>query len=71
MKFIRDSKIIQEIYEMYRSGTLILQPFFQRNLVWTDKARSRFIESILLNLPITEVYLYEDEKGTISVIDGQ
>jgi len=71
MNFDRDSKTIADLYDMYKYGTLILQPFFQRNLVWTDKAKSLFIESILLNLPISEVYLYEDEMGVLSVIDGQ
>ncbi len=71
MKFDRDSKTISELYEMYKKGVLILQPFFQRNLVWTEKAKSRFIESILLELPIAEIYLYQDNKGKLSVIDGQ
>jgi len=71
MDFNRENKTVAELYDMYQHGTLILQPFFQRNLVWTDKAKSQFIESILLNLPISEVYLYEDERGVLSVIDGQ
>lgn len=71
MDFKRESKTIQELYDMYQSGKLILQPFFQRNLVWTDKAKSRFIESILLKLPIAEIYLHEDENKILSVIDGQ
>lgn len=71
MNFDRDNKTIAELYDMYKHGTLILQPFFQRNLVWTDKAKSQFVESILLGLPISEVYLYEDETGILSVIDGQ
>ncbi len=71
MNFIRTSKEIKYLYDMYRKGELILQPFFQRNLVWSKKGKSRFIESILLKLPISEVYLYQDTKDTISVIDGQ
>lgn len=71
MKFDRDSKTISELYKMYKRGELILQPFFQRNLVWTEKAKSRFIESILLELPIAEIYLYQDYDDKLSVIDGQ
>ena len=71
MNFNRDNKTVDELYTMYKQGTLLLQPFFQRNLVWTDKAKSQFIESILLNLPISEVYLHEDEEEVLSVIDGQ
>lgn len=71
MKFKRDSKSIKTLYELYKKGILILQPFFQRNLVWTEKAKSRFIESILLELPIAEIYLYQDMDDKFSVIDGQ
>lgn len=71
MKWKRDKEKISELYEKYKKGDLQLQPFFQRNLVWTQKAKSQFIESILLELPISEVYLYEDESGRLSVIDGQ
>lgn len=71
MNWIREKESIANLFEMYQKGILQLQPFFQRNLVWTDKAKSQFIESILLNLPISEVYLYENEQGTLSVIDGQ
>lgn len=71
MNWIREKKSIANLFEMYQKGILQLQPFFQRNLVWTDKAKSQFIESILLNLPISEVYLYENGQGALSVIDGQ
>lgn len=71
MKWIRDKESIENLFKMYQTGTLQLQPFFQRNLVWTDKAKSQFIESILLNLPISEIYLYENDQGALSVIDGQ
>ena len=71
MNWTRDKLPIKTLFEMYQKGTLQLQPFFQRNLVWTDNAKSQFIESILLNLPISEVYLYENEQGALSVIDGQ
>lgn len=71
MNYNRKHDSIRTLYSEYKKGSLLLQPFFQRNLVWTEKAKSRFIESILLKLPIAEIYLYEEEDGTISVIDGQ
>ncbi len=70
-KYKRDKKTISELYSMYKKGELQLQPFFQRNLVWTEKAKSLFIESILLDLPIGEIYLHENPDGVLSVIDGQ
>ena len=53
-----------------------LRPPFQRKPVWTDKQRSFLIESILLDIPIPEIYVQVtqiDEEGTqeYGVVDGQ
>ena len=70
MKWQRELAEIQELYDKYKNFKLILKPFFQRNLVWTESAKSSFIETILLKMPISEIYLLE-ENGILSVIDGQ
>ena len=46
-------------------------PGFQRNYVWDLKRASKLIESILLGIPIPQIFLYEQEKNTYLVIDGQ
>jgi hypothetical protein len=47
-------------------------PEFQRNFVWTIKHSSKFIESLLMGLPVPGIFLYK-EAGTNRhlVIDGQ
>lgn len=47
-------------------------PSFQRSYVWNPKQASRFIESLLLGLPVPGVFLSK-EQGTqkLLVIDGQ
>jgi uncharacterized protein with ParB-like and HNH nuclease domain len=46
-------------------------PEFQRNYVWTKKQASRFIESILIGLPIPSLFLYKEEKeNKLLIIDG-
>lgn len=50
---------------------LNLRPEYQRRLVWDTGKRSRFIESLLLNIPIPPVFLYEWELGRYEVMDGQ
>jgi hypothetical protein len=51
-------------------GKIILQAEFQREYVWDDTRASRFIESLLLNLPVPPVFLAENENGTWDVVDG-
>ena len=53
-----------------KQGTLILNPDFQRNEVWSDVRKSQLIESILLEIPIPMFYVSADEEGRWTVVDG-
>ena len=49
----------------------IFRPEFQRNFVWTWPQASKFIESILLGLPIPSVFLYREESTQKHlIVDG-
>lgn len=50
----------------------VLIPEFQRDYVWTQKEASKFIESLLLGLPVPGVFMArEAETNKLLVIDGQ
>lgn len=50
----------------------ILIPKFQRGYVWSLKEASRFVESLLLGLPVPSIFLSkESESQKLLVIDGQ
>jgi hypothetical protein len=44
---------------------------FQRRFVWTRPQMDRFIESLLLGLPVPGVFLVKDQKNRQLVLDGQ
>ena len=48
----------------------IYLPDFQRNYVWNKKKASKFIESLLLGLPVPSVCLYREEDNKQIIIDG-
>jgi hypothetical protein len=48
-----------------------LNPDFQRRDRWDEEKQSRFIESIIMNVPIPPVFLGEDEYGMYVVLDGR
>lgn len=54
-------------------GNIDLQPKFQRRDAWSNIAKSKFIESLFLGLPIPQIILAEkkDSKGKYIVIDGK
>lgn len=62
---------VRTLMDMVIEGELTLDPDYQRQYRWSDDKASRFIESILLNIPVPVVYLAEESDGSFSVIDGQ
>jgi hypothetical protein len=48
-----------------------LNPDFQRRDRWDQEKQSRFIESIIMNVPVPPVFLGEDEYGSYVVLDGR
>jgi hypothetical protein len=61
---------IFEYLRRLEKGKIIIQPDFQRNQIWNDKQKSRFIESVILNFPLPPIYLNETKESTYIVIDG-
>lgn len=59
-----------ELLDMYKNGELNIHPDYQRLFRWTEGARSRFIESLLLEMPIPPIYVIEEEEGRYLLIDG-
>lgn len=58
------------IIDFIESG-LFKIPGFQRNYVWDIKRASKLIESLIIGLPIPQVFLYEEGRNSYLVIDGQ
>ncbi|MEZ0609478.1 DUF262 domain-containing protein [Fibrella sp. WM1] len=59
-----------ELLDMKMSGELNISPEFQRLFRWTEGARSRFIESLLLEMPVPPIYVIEENDGSYMLIDG-
>ena len=61
------------ILSQLQKGNIDLDPTFQRRDAWSQARKSKFIESIILGLPIPQLVLAEspDSKGTFIVIDGK
>lgn len=58
------------IQNFIESGAVKI-PGFQRNYVWDIKRASKLIESLILGLPVPQVFLYEEGRNSFLVIDGQ
>lgn len=61
------------VYEYLRKidkSPIDLHPDFQRSLVWSPKQKSKFIESVILDIPLPPIYLKRDEENSLIMVDG-
>ena len=64
------SMSVGELASIYEDGELNLHPEFQQNFSWTNEQKSRFIESLLLGIPIPPIFVAQLDDGKWDVIDG-
>jgi len=70
---------IEVLVEKFTNGretdtSEVFIPDYQREMVWSAKQQSRFIESILIRLPVPFIFAADvgsgDRAGTLEIIDG-
>jgi hypothetical protein len=59
-----------EISSLHSNEELIIQPEYQRLFRWSNQQKSHLIESILLSLPIPQIFVIENPNGVLELIDG-
>ena len=59
-----------EIMSMYERTEIIIDPDFQRLFRWDTYQKTRFVESILIGIPIPPIFVAEDESGRWELVDG-
>lgn len=59
-----------ELISLYKDEELIINPVFQRYFRWSSTQKTRFIESLLLGIPIPPIFVYQNEDGIWELIDG-
>ncbi|ABD06900.1 conserved hypothetical protein [Rhodopseudomonas palustris HaA2] len=73
---------IEVVVQMYLSGRSedrneIYVPDYQRDLIWSERHKSRFVESLLIGLPIPFLFVADvgdeedpDKAGRLEIVDG-
>lgn len=66
-----ESRSCADLHRMYKDGILHIQPEFQREIVWKGPSQTRFIDSLIKQLPIPSLCFSMDFKTLRwQVIDG-
>lgn len=59
-----------EIMNMYDENEIIISPEFQRAFRWDNGMQTRFIESLLLGIPIPPIFVAETGENIWELVDG-
>lgn len=64
---------VETIVAQLRRGNIEINPRFQRRDAWSRATKSRFIESVILGLPVPQVVLAElpEQRGKYIILDGK
>ncbi len=60
---------LREIITSYKESDIV-KPELQRKYVWDKKSASRFIESILLGLPVPSLFFAKTSDSRMLIVDG-
>jgi len=75
MEFDSTKHPISWFRDTYLGGKLTIKPPFQRKPVWVARQKCFLVESILMKLPIPEIYIQQtttaDGETTYAIVDGQ
>lgn len=68
----RNDFLLHQILDFVNTRRWInLTPEYQRRKRWDNQKKSLLIESLLMNLPVPPIFLYEIEPARYEVMDGQ
>jgi hypothetical protein len=61
---------IRELLSMAENNELHRAPEYQRKFRWDEETESRLIESLLLGLPVPNIFFATNSDGTWEIVDG-
>lgn len=61
---------IGELINLYKDGEIKLDPAFQRLFRWEPEQKTKLIESILIGIPVPEIFVAQKSDNTWHVVDG-
>src|SRR5258706_6837093 len=77
LKTTASNRRLRTLLTGIRNKTLIPNPEFQRRLVWTNKDKKNFLETVLNGYPFPEIYIAagsvnpQTGEGVEWLVDGQ
>lgn len=61
---------VGEIASLYKDNELDVRPQFQRFFRWTPEQKTNFVESVLLGIPLPQIFVGQRGDGVWEIVDG-
>lgn len=61
---------VGELINLYKDQEIFINPSYQRLYRWKIEQKTKFIESLILGIPIPPIFVFQSENGTWELIDG-
>lgn len=61
---------LREVVDQIEDKDIDLSPDFQRDYVWSEKQKTRLVESVLLGIPLPAFYFNQEIDGSYQIVDG-
>lgn len=61
---------VAEVINAYRDREIVIHPKMQQFFQWTDIQKAKLIESMLIGIPLTQIYVFERDDMIWEVIYG-
>ena len=71
MEYYFETWTIKEIIDHYINKRINLNPPYQRNDIWSLKAKKRLIDTILRGYPLPSLFFHKTDSSHYDVVDGQ
>lgn len=70
VKYDTRDYVIKYLIEQFNEGEFFIPIEYQRQFIWKQKDKCKFIESILMGLPIPFMFFSDSDDGRIEIVDG-
>lgn len=62
---------IMDIVDLIQQDKIDLNPSYQRNFIWGPRDQKELIDTILLEFPLPNLFIYKLPNGNFEMVDGQ
>lgn len=61
---------VRQLFDMIKENLIDIAPEYQRHFIWDDTRQSQLIESLLLGIPVPNLFMATNKDSSWEVIDG-